>query len=67
MNTKLLYLEDMDNCSCVAKVAEVISEDGRAVVILDQTIYYPQGGGQPYDTGTITSEEKNLWLRKFAL
>ena len=23
------------------------------VVILDQTVFYPQGGGQPTDTGTI--------------
>ncbi len=30
------------------------NEQGRDFVILDQTIFYPQGGGQPYDTGKIS-------------
>jgi Ser-tRNA(Ala) deacylase AlaX len=30
-------------------------ESDRDVVILDQTILYPQGGGQPCDTGSIVS------------
>jgi Ser-tRNA(Ala) deacylase AlaX len=29
-------------------------EDGRRALILDSTIFHPQGGGQPYDTGFIT-------------
>jgi alanyl-tRNA synthetase len=28
-------------------------EDGRAAVALDRTAFYPTGGGQPYDTGTL--------------
>jgi len=28
-------------------------ETGKTALILDQTIFYPQGGGQPYDQGTI--------------
>lgn len=30
-------------------------DNGRTTVVLDQTIFYPQGGGQPYDTGVIES------------
>ncbi|MBI4225343.1 MAG: hypothetical protein HY617_03345 [Candidatus Sungbacteria bacterium] len=54
METKLIYLEHMDQYACDAKVVNVLSEDGRTVIILDQTVFYPQGGGQPYDTGVIT-------------
>lgn len=33
-------------------------EDGnRQAVILDATIFHPQGGGQPADTGVIVSTE----------
>lgn len=34
---------------------EVMRENDRDVVILDQTIFYPQGGGQPFDMGIIDS------------
>ena len=53
--TKLLYLEDFNLLTSPATVVDVTSEEGRDVVILDQTILYPQGGGQPYDQGTIES------------
>jgi misacylated tRNA(Ala) deacylase len=33
--------------------ATVISSKDGKYVILDQTIFYPKGGGQPYDTGKI--------------
>lgn len=31
----------------------VSEENGRSTIVLDQTVFYPQGGGQPYDKGTI--------------
>ena len=52
-NTKLLYLEDFTLLTYEAKVMSALEEDGRSVVLLDQTIFYPQGGGQPYDKGVI--------------
>jgi len=36
--------------------AVVTCEDGRTAVLTDKTIFYPQGGGQPADTGVIQSE-----------
>ena len=52
-DTELLYLEDFTLLSCEAKVVDVLSEDDRTILVLDQTIFYPQGGGQPYDQGII--------------
>lgn len=54
--TKLLYLENMALLETSAVVEGVVEEDGKTVVILDQTIFYPQGGGQPYDKGTIKND-----------
>ena len=43
-------MEDSYLKECDANVVSV--KDGR-YVILDQTIFYPKGGGQPWDTGRI--------------
>lgn len=45
-----MYLEDSYLKECDAVVASV--NEGKYVV-LDQTIFYPKGGGQPCDTGRI--------------
>jgi Ser-tRNA(Ala) deacylase AlaX len=60
MATKLLYLEQMNQYTCESQVAEIINEDDRTIVILDKTIFYPQGGGQPYDTGIISGADKSF-------
>ncbi len=51
--TKLMYMEDFNLLKSPATVVDVVQENGRTIVILDQTIFYPQGGGQPYDKGVI--------------
>lgn len=56
MTTKLLYMEDMQALTCEAQVKEVAHQEDRTIIYLDQTVFYPQGGGQPYDTGVISSE-----------
>ncbi len=53
--TKALYLEDSYLRECNARVASV--KDGRYIV-LDQTIFYPKGGGQPWDTGKIVKGDE---------
>jgi misacylated tRNA(Ala) deacylase len=39
--------------SLAARVLEVAAADGPPLVVLDQTAFYPGGGGQPSDRGTI--------------
>lgn len=57
MSTQLSYLEHMHDLEADAYVERLDKQNGRDVVYLDQTILYPQGGGQPYDTGVIQNED----------
>lgn len=54
MITKPLYLEDTYLFESTAKVVAVENDEQGTLVVLDETIFYPQGGGQPTDIGTIT-------------
>jgi Ser-tRNA(Ala) deacylase AlaX len=53
--TKLLYLENFEKLEGLAKVLDLQKNGEQDVIILDETIFYPQGGGQPYDQGIIES------------
>jgi Ser-tRNA(Ala) deacylase AlaX len=47
--TRLLCLEDSYRKDCDAVVVSAIGKE----MVLDQTVFYPRGGGQPSDTGRI--------------
>jgi len=52
--TERLYYTDSHLLEFDARVVSVSRlEDGRAAVALDRTAFYPTGGGQPNDTGTL--------------
>lgn len=56
MNSQLLYQEDPTKLEFEATVVEKLSlPDGRKGVVLNQTYFYPAGGGQEHDTGEIGS------------
>ncbi len=54
MSTEMLFLRDayLTNCEAVVREVEAL-EDGGFRVALDRTVFYPTGGGQPYDTGWL--------------
>jgi Ser-tRNA(Ala) deacylase AlaX len=53
--TSLLYLEHMFTYSDTAHIIAFTEYEGKTALILDKTIFYPQGGGQPSDKGHITT------------
>ncbi|MDG2112434.1 MAG: alanyl-tRNA editing protein [Actinomycetota bacterium] len=50
MSTELLYLDDADLRTMHATVIETRPD----AVALDRTVFYPTGGGQPNDTGSLS-------------
>lgn len=55
--TERLFQQDAYLRSCAAQVVEA-SADG---VVLDRTVFYPLGGGQPGDTGALKSADGREW------
>lgn len=53
--TKLNYLNDTYLFESEAIFLELRENEKGKALILDETIFYPQGGGQPADTGEIIS------------
>jgi len=58
--TKLMYLQNQDLFKSKAVAVATGSDDRGAYLVLDQTIFYPQGGGQPADQGEIAFDEHGV-------
>ncbi len=53
MMTQRLYYNDPACTEFDATVLTCEAADGRTIVVLDRTAFYPTSGGQPFDTGTL--------------
>lgn len=51
--TELLFYDDARAQSCEAQVMEA----GEGGIVLDRTVFYPLGGGQPGDTGVLATAD----------
>ncbi|NCN38805.1 MAG: alanyl-tRNA editing protein AlaX [Candidatus Aenigmarchaeota archaeon CG_4_10_14_0_8_um_filter_37_24] len=64
--SKILYLSD-----CYLKEWDAaVAKDNGKYIVLDQTAFYPNSGGQPCDTGTMKTENGNeykvVYVGKFS-
>ena len=55
MSTKRIYQEDAYCSSNEAVVTAVIQENGSDIFTCDASCFFPEGGGQPSDTGTAAA------------
>ncbi|QLG28516.1 alanine--tRNA ligase [Halorarum halophilum] len=55
--TERLYYDDQDRTEFEAVVLDVFDREDGYDVVLDQTMFYPEGGGQPADRGTLSTDD----------
>lgn len=67
MDTKPIYLEDSYKKTCTAKILKVKKEGKLTTIVLDQTVFYPVGGGQPSDQGVIEGKKGKLQVEQVVL
>ncbi|MGF1937133.1 MAG: alanine--tRNA ligase-related protein [Nostoc sp. ChiQUE02] len=60
MSTVLAYLEDTYKFTDNAHIEYVANDERGSYCVLDSTVFYPQGGGQPSDIGTIEAKGVQL-------
>ncbi|MGZ0747808.1 alanine--tRNA ligase [Haloparvum sp. AD34] len=58
--TEKLFYENQERMEFEAVVLDVFEREDGYDVVLDQTMFYPEGGGQPADHGTLTAGETTV-------
>jgi phenylalanyl-tRNA synthetase alpha chain len=58
--SKLIFLEDSYQKQVHTKIVSLVTKHDHTDVVLEETVFYPQGGGQPSDIGTIKGKNGTL-------
>lgn len=58
--TEKLYEQDSMLKSCLATVLSCAEDKRGYAVVLDRTVFFPEGGGQLSDRGTLGGREDDL-------
>ena len=58
--TEKLFYDDQGRTEFEAVVLDVFERDEGYDIVLDQTMFYPEGGGQPADRGSFTGGETTV-------
>ncbi|HOX91960.1 MAG TPA: alanyl-tRNA editing protein, partial [Spirochaetales bacterium] len=53
MSTEKLYYTEPETSHCDARVVSVCDDGDSTIIELDRNLFYPEGGGQPCDLGSI--------------
>jgi len=64
MKTKQIYYEDPYKGVSSARILSIEESLNLTNIILDQTIFYPEGGGQPSDQGDITGPNGKMKVNR---